>query len=175
MHAVIWLSVMMLGEAQEPSASAAPHPVQGAWTRETSAPELRARLDQAVDTVVSELNIMIRELARRKLSGVTKVCGEYVLSVEPAVVRLTCDGGSVHVLSRDGQPYKTTNPAGEPVRGTVEVTDEALILTWRGGAGERVNRFERSEAGLQLSVTVSSENMPRSLQWQVDYGAVPEP
>ncbi|HCH64794.1 MAG: hypothetical protein CL927_08625 [Deltaproteobacteria bacterium] len=175
MFAVILLSGMMLGQATEPQAAASPHSVQGTWTQQTPGPELQEHLDQAVGDVVSDLNIMIRELARRKLSGVTKVCGEYVLSVEPTVVRLGCDGGPVHVLPRDGQPYQTTNPAGQPVQGTVEVTDEAVILSWQGGAGKRVNHFERSEAGLRLSVTVSSENMPRPLKWQVDYGRSPDP
>ena len=157
----------------EPVPDASPHAIHGTWGMKTAAPELRKRLDAAVDDVASEFNLMVREVARRKIAGATKVCDQYDLAVEPASVRVVCDDGPVHVLPANGQTYHTTNAAGEPVQGVVGLAADALTLTWSGPAGRRVNRFERKGDVLTLAVTVSSTPMPRPLRWTVDYGRRP--
>ena len=86
---------------------------------------------------------------------------------------MACDDGPVHALPRDGSVYRTTNAAGEPVQGTVRVSDAGVVLSWRGGAGGRTNRFSRSGDVLTLKVTVNSEHMPRPLEWSVDYRQSP--
>lgn len=159
--------------AAEPVVDASPHAIHGTWGIQTPAPELRKRLDAAVDDVASEFNLMVREVARRKIAGATKVCDQYDLAVEPASVRVVCDDGPVHVLPADGKVYRTTNAAGEPVQGVVTVEADALVLTWSGPAGKRVNRFARKGDALTLAVTVSSTHMPRPLRWTVDYGRRP--
>ena len=173
MSALSILPLTVAWFAAQPAAAEVQHPVHGTWTLATPAPALRARLDRTVNAAASEFNLLVRELARRKMQGATKVCGRYAIDIAQTVVRFTCDDGTVHPLPRDGSAYETTNKAGEPVRGTVTVTDEALTVSWRGPAGTRVNHFEPVEGALELRVTVRSEHMSRPLAWTVDYRQAP--
>jgi len=164
--AVVWL-------ASPAAAAAVEHPVHGSWIVATPRPALELRLERAGDAAAADFGLLVRELARRKMQGATTVCGRYAIDIAQTVVRFTCDDGTVHPLPRDGSAYETTNKAGEPVRGTVTVTDGALTVVWRGPAGTRENHFEPVEDALELRVTVRSEHMSRPLAWTVDYRQAP--
>ena len=174
MSALSVLPMTFLWLASQPAAADGPHPVHGTWIMATPAPALRIRLDQAVDAAAADFGLLVREVARRKMQGATKVCGYYTIELSASVVRFACDGGVVHSLPRDGSPYETTNEAGLPVRGTATVASGGLTVSWQGPAGTRVNHFESVDDALQLRVTVRSEHMARPLTWTVDYRAQPK-
>jgi len=152
----------------EPVAEAA-HPMSGTWRIATSEDKLRTTLDAAIEDVAAEFNILIRELVRHKLSGATKVCDTYVLDVKADTVDFSCNGNPPVALKRDGSPFQTQNDAGEPVRGTVAVQGERVVVTWMGEAGGRINTFSMKGGTLRLDAKVTSSHMPKPLKWTVDY------
>lgn len=145
------------------------HPASGTWTLSTSESALRATLDKAVDDVAQEFNFVIREIARHKLQGATKVCKTYALDVQAQAVTFACDGKPPAVLPRDGSPLRTQNDAGEPITGTAKVTASGVVVTWKGEVGARTNTFTATEQGLRLAATVTGDQMPKPLKWTVDY------
>jgi len=145
------------------------HPTTGSWRLAIPKSELDKNIDAAVEGVASEFNMFIRELVRSKLEGATKVCKTYRLDVQDTVVEFACDGNKPVQLRRDGTPLHTSNQDGEPIRGTVAVQGDTLIVHWAGESGGRTNTFERKGDTLHLTATVSSSHMPKPLVWAVRY------
>lgn len=148
---------------------AAPHPSNGTWKIATPPDQLRSSLDKAVDDVAQEFNFVIREIARYKLQGATKVCKSYFIEVKGEAVSFACDSDKPQLVPASGGPLHTKNDDGEPITGTAKITDSGVVVAWKGEAGTRVNTFTTTGSGLRLSVQVTSDQMPKPLTWNVDY------
>lgn len=152
---------------------AAGHSANGKWAVADSPTAVRKSLDVAVDKVAQEFNFVIREVARYKLQGATKVCQTYTIDVQDTVVNFACDKSKLTALKLDGTPLKTTNDDGEPITGTAAVSGDTVVIAWTGESGTRTNTFRRSGDYLVLSAKVTSEQMPKPLEWSIRYKSTP--
>jgi hypothetical protein len=162
-------SLSALFVVSSPALAEEAHPANGSWKVSTPPDKLRSTLDAAIDDVAKEFNFVIREIARYKLQNATKVCSSYSFDVKEAEVHFACDSNTPSVLKRDGSPLHTTNDAGEPITGTMQVTDDGVKITWKGEDGARINDFKIAGEVIQLRATVTGSQLPKPLKWTVDY------
>jgi|GEM_PF-2864003 len=167
--AVVGMAAVFGSPAAMAQPEASSHALTGTWKVSDTPAALRKELDTAIDRTASEFNLLIREIARVKLQGATKVCQSYLLDVQPSQVAFACDGKAPVSLARDGSPFHTKNDDGEDIQGTVSVKGDTVVVTWQGPSGKRVNTFSPTSAGLDLRAEVSSPHMPTPLRWTVHY------
>lgn len=148
-----------------------PHALNGQLTIATPPDTLRSTLATAVDEVAEEFNFLIRDIARSKLSEATKVCQGYEIDVRDDVVFFQCDDRKPALLPRDGSPFPSTDDNGAPIQGTVQVQENGLVVIWKGETGSRQNTFQKTDSGVTLRVRVSSAQMPKPMEWTVNYRA----
>lgn len=128
-------------------------------------------VEQAIDSVVSQMNVLVREIARRRLQESNKV---------PQGLKVRREGKAL-VIGFDGREYKAV--PGGPATQVVGVNGNELAYTvslqggrirqrFQGEDGGRINGLSRAEDGtVTVHVEVHSEKLPAPVKYALHFRA----
>ncbi len=134
-------------------------------------PERSAKVADAVEKTVQEVNFVIRPIARSRLNKTNQPYQNITLATAPEKLSITTDKRAPIVTPADGKPVKWKREDGETLDVSMKWQGEALQETFAADDGKRVNLYELSPDGreLKMLVTVSSKRLPRPLVYTLVY------
>lgn len=134
-------------------------------------PERSAKVTEAVDKTVAEVNFVLRPIARSRLNKTNQPYQHITFEVAPDKLSITTDKRAPIVTPADGRPVKWKREDGEIMNVSMQWKDHALQETFAAEDGRRVNLFELSPDGreLKMLVTVSSKRLPKPLVYALVY------
>lgn len=158
---------------QPPAASSAPalESFQGTFVLAGDARELRA-MDQAIDRVVDQLNIFIREIARGEIHRRIVPEQRVVLRVaDTQSIALTIDQWGPIAATLGAPARRVRGSSGEDVSLTVRYRDGRLIQHAAAASGARTNTFALSpdEQRLHMHVRITSGQLPADIRYTLTY------
>ncbi len=125
-------------------------------------------LESAVDGVVSEMNILVREIARKRLLASNNIPTALTVVKDGATVTISFDE-RVYTAMIDGPAVNVIGSTGDPLKMTLRVRGGKLVQHFVGDKGARTNTMRRSDDGLHLAVVVESESLPRALSYELTF------
>ncbi len=149
------------------------HPINGTWVLTVSEEDVQKRLTEAVDTAASQLNLLIREIGRSKLTNAANFCKVYRFALTDTSFSVQCDSRDPYARPLEGdQP--ATGRDGEPIQSRLKLEPSAAHLAWLAESGRRDNTFRVEGDQLQLRARVSSDRMDEPMRWNLEYRRLTE-
>lgn len=168
---LLTLSALAGAPSSAPSSarsSSSPNPAHGTWVLAKSPDDVQVELTRAIDTVLAEMPMLFRAIARGRLERATTVCRAYHFVVQDDAFALKCDEEAVYTRPAAG-PHQTTGKDGHPLQSDLTLRADGFDLRWTSESGVRANRFRVADDVLTLDVEVSSDKLPVPLTWTLDY------
>lgn len=130
------------------------------------------RLDAAIDAVVDQMNIFVREIARGRIHGQVRPEGRVRIEVVGAHhVRFELDGWGPHVVSLDGRERRVRGPDESDTRLSARFHGGRLHVRQVSPQGER--RSSMALAGdrerMRMSVRIRSARLPDDIRYALTY------
>lgn len=134
-------------------------------------PERSAKVAEAVEKAVQDVNFVIRPMARSRLNKTNQPYQNITLATAPDKLSITTDKRAPIVTPADGKPVKWKREDGEMLAVSMKWQGEALQETFAADDGKRVNLYDLSPDGreLKMHVTVSSKRLPKPLAYTLVY------
>lgn len=153
-----------LSVAQQPT-------IGGIYTFDATASE---DIKAAINSVTSKMNFIVKGVARSRLTKTNPAYQRIVIAREGSEIVITLDTRKPIRMPADGSVIKWTREDGEKFDLKGEWKDSQLIQTYVAEDGQRVNDFALGADGntMTLSVTVSSEQLPKPMQYKLGYKRV---
>lgn len=146
---------------------AAQEDLSGRWVLSSSTERANALRDRGIDRSVSEMSMMVRGIARRRIRQQLPV---------PRAVEI--HGEAVHIgryrmsLPSDGSWQQTTDPWGNSVRARRVRRGDRVVQEYQSDDGVLRHTLRRRGDRLVLHVRVSSPRLDRAVSYQVSYRRV---
>lgn len=130
-----------------------------------------APVEQAVDKVVAEMNPVVRQIARSRLSKTNQPYRHITLAATPATISIATDRHAPIEAPADGTPVNWRRDDNELLKVSMQWKGRTLQEVFAAEDGKRVNVFELSPDGreLKLMVTVTSDRLPKPLSYTLVY------
>ncbi|MFW6369312.1 MAG: hypothetical protein ACOC0J_01885 [Myxococcota bacterium] len=147
---------------------------QGAYVHDPSAGD---DVDQAIETVVRRLSVLVRGVARRRLREVNQPYGHMAVSLEEGQVGIEVDHGGMLWTNDSESPVEWTDEAGRTSLVRTRWHDDRLQRTYQESRGRRVNTLSLSADGktLRLHVRMESHHLPAPVTYTLVYRRVRDP
>jgi hypothetical protein len=129
--------------------------------------EVKAR-DEAIDGVVSEMNFLVRSIARSRLKASTPITAALRITSTPQQLTVSI-GALSYTGPLNGRSVKVVGITGDELDMHYRVSAKRLEQIFKGERGGRVNTFTRNGATLGLSVRVFSPKLPKELRYKLSY------
>jgi hypothetical protein len=132
-------------------------------------------MDEAIDRVVDQLNIFIREIARgeihRRLDPEQRV---RLVVEDEETVRLGLDDWGPVRVRLDGRTREVRGPDGDRVRISMRFHRGRLIERHVAGQGTRQNVFSLGADGsrLTMAVRIGADQLPSDIRYRLTYRRV---
>ena len=131
----------------------------------------RARLDAAIEDVVSQMNFMVRGIARSRLQDGLQPKPLIKLDVRSSHARLVIPGVPDVEGPLDGSPCKWRSPEGELM--TLRLRHDGNVLDFRyvgsGGGSRMTYRFNEDASRVQLRSAVDHQRLPGTIRYSLSY------
>lgn len=133
--------------------------------------ELRA-MGSAIDRVVDQMNIFVREIARgevhRRVNPERRIA---IQVLDHSTLTVAMDDWGPIRLTVGGAPRQTRDPGGEPTEVSVRFADGRLVHRTQNPRGSRTNVFTLSPDGelLSMQVRIASDQLPDSIRYRLTY------
>lgn len=124
--------------------------------------------DEAIEGVVAELNVMLRDLARRKIKEGNPVVQSLEVSLDGENVAVVADGRR-RTAPLDGSVTSTVGATGVELEYRVSMRGASFVEHFEGGGGTRTNVYTRTSSGLRVKVIVTSPRLPKDLVYTLQY------
>lgn len=136
----------------------------------------RRALHEAIDDVVDEMSVFVRGIARDRLVEGNPVPPSIVLQKDAGNEMLVSLAGYRYRAPIGGDPVPATGLDGDPVRYKLDVQPgpEKLEQHFIAAEGMRLDTFERTDGGVVVQVRVSSEKLPKPLEYRLTYRRIDE-
>jgi hypothetical protein len=169
--ALLWISA--LGALAPAGAPAQESSMRGTWALNR---EHSDDINAKINTTISRMNIVVRQIARPRLRSTNLPYPELVFTIDENI-RVDMRNRPSVISPVNGEPVLWNRHTGEScpqVHGDcVEVTttwqDGALVQTFRAKDGQRQNVFTVSGDRLTMVVTVTSPRLPTPLNYRLVY------
>lgn len=127
-------------------------------------------LDAAIDDAVSDMNIFVREIARRRLRRITEIPKTLGLSVHEGVLTVGVPNAD-YSAPLDGTPVKVKGPTGDMLTLRHDVIETArLRQSFFSEDGSRVNLCEiDNKERLRVHVRIRSEKLSKDLTYSLTF------
>jgi hypothetical protein len=128
----------------------------------------KSSVNRSIEDVVSEMNVMTRGIARRRLAENNRV---------PKMVAIDRDGEEI-VVRLDSRTYKAAPGRAKRVKSTdggtsrmrYRVVGRKLRQTFEAEEGVRTNVFtRRKDGGLDMTVTIASPRLPKRVRYRLSF------
>jgi hypothetical protein len=129
----------------------------------------RAALSQAIEELVAQLNAMIRNMAREKITETNPVFD--TVSIERKGDELVLKYGSLtNACKLDGSPSEVEGIDGSTLTCRLAMDGGALVHRVKGSRGGRVNTFTIGKNGrLTMKTRIHSKMMPADLLYTLTF------
>lgn len=127
-------------------------------------------LEAAIDDAVSDMNIFVREVARRKLRKITEIPKSLSLAVDDEV--LTVEVASIdYSAPLDGSAVRVKGPTGDDLTLRHHVVKEARLLqSFENEDGSRINTCELdAKERLRVHVRIHSDKLENDLTYSLTF------
>ena len=154
------------------SAAASPKPVQalvGSYRHAGGQAEQDA-LEAAVEAVVQEMNVLTRDIARKRLLAANKIPDSLVISTSEHHVTIQFDDRK-YTGTIDGPAVDAVGITGDALRMTLRMREGQLVQHFVGDKGKRTNSMRRKAETVVMHVVVESESLPKSLVYDLTFAA----
>jgi hypothetical protein len=144
--------------------------LEGEWQLQDAA-NTQAKLDEAVENVVQEMNFFIRALARPVLKKQTQICQQWQLAKQAGEFSWQCDQEEADQipLTAKGEVFKTDEEDIE-ISGSFTESAQAIVVVVESERGKRTNTWQQvSDNELTYTVKLESEKLPTPLTWTLSY------
>jgi len=162
--------------APAPSKTQAPalESFAGRYVHTGARSELRA-MEGAIDRVVNQMNIFIREIARGEVHR--RITPERRITIDVldgSTLTLAMDDWGPLRIALGGVPRQTRDPGGEPTSLSARFDAGRLVQRTQSPRGSRTNVFALSPDGEQLSmqVRIASDQLPAEIRYRLTYRRV---
>ncbi len=130
--------------------------------------DLEGKAREAAIEVVVEMNLIVRGMARKRLSETNRIASEIALDRKGDELTIRFDDHS-HTAPITGPPLRAIATA-DGVKLLHRVEDGQLEQILQGEDGGRMNTFSLEPDGrMRLRVRVFSHRLPRDLRYQLTY------
>lgn len=141
----------------------------GSYRLATSPSAADARIERAIDAVVSDVNPLLQAATRGRLTATNRSYPN--ISIREAGAWVTVQYGQARYHTRLDR-WHTVNARGEPVRLLTQLRRPHLYQTFRGHDGTKLMVLTAQARSLWLDVTASSPNLPRAVRYRLEYRRV---
>jgi len=144
--------------------------LEGEWQLQNAA-NTQAKLDEAVENVVQEMNFFIRALARPVLQKQTQICQQWLLAKQAGEFSWQCDQEEADMipLTAKGEVFKTDEEDID-ISGSFTESAQAIVVVVESERGKRTNTWQQvSDNELTYTVKLESEKLPTPLTWTLTY------
>lgn len=123
----------------------------------------------AIETVVAEVSVLLRGIARSRLQQANVVPEEIQIGHDGRSITIT-SGGRTYTAPLDGSTTNAIDVFGDPVHYRVSVGDDHVVQTFSSSGGARHNRMRLDEQGrLTVHVVITSRHLPQALRYRLSY------
>jgi hypothetical protein len=129
--------------------------------------QTRAR-DAAIDEVVAELNVLLRGIARTRLTATNPMPESLDIERQGDVLSIAIDGRK-HDAHLDGSKTKTRGIEGNELRYHVEVGDVRIRQVFHGEKERRINVLRLRGDRIEMHVVIASPRLPKSLEYDLTF------
>jgi hypothetical protein len=127
-------------------------------------------LEAAIDDVVSDMNLLARGIARRRLRKASEIPAGLAISLSGRVLTVMI-ADAAYSAPLDGTAVKVRGPSGDSLMLRHRVLGKATL--WQQFAGDdgiRVNTCERMAGKrMRVRVTIRSEKLPKALAYSMTF------
>jgi len=144
--------------------------MDGVWQLQYAG-STQAKLDEAVETVVQEMNFFIRALARPVLKKQTQICHQWKLQSQANQFQWQCDSDKLMVIPMTAKgDLLEKDEEGIEIMGTFQTTDDSVVTVLESERGKRTNTWRLlGENELLYTVKLESEKLPKPMTWSLSY------
>ena len=132
----------------------------------------RSHLDDAIDTVVDELNLFIREIARLEMRRRITPEQRVRLRVDdPHHVALSWDSWGPHRLALDGTRRSLEGPQGQRIQASLRLRNGRLVHHHQADNGARytTSALSSDRERMTMAVRITSDRLPVDLRYRLRY------
>ncbi len=138
--------------------------------------EGRKNWTSSIETVASEMSLLMRGMAKKRLSNAAAIREWIAFSIEDERLIGTDSSGATLTGDCDGKRYEIVTPDGKnaSLMRSLSRNDEGLLVLTEqrmADAGSRTHRYILSESGdaVLLEVSIESGRLPRALEYALTY------
>ena len=131
----------------------------------------RERFEAAVEFVVSDLNLLVRPIARSKLLESQRPAANIDISHDASRVTVERDGAPQIRGPADGTPFSWKNRYGDKLELRMSLEAARLQIRFKGKHSRTVTTYRSSEGGSKLSMLtiIKDPRLPRPLSYGFGY------
>ncbi len=174
-YAAAFAALSLLGAFAPPAAADAPGATETTQARcdgeyrYSGGEAQRAARDAAIDRVVSDMNFLVRGIARSRLKKATAIASAMSIAREGDQLVVSIDGRR-YAAPLDGKGVEVQNADGDKLTLTHREKGGRIEQTFRSKDGGRKNGLRcDAENKLELNVTVFSPRLPHELKYRLSY------
>lgn len=130
----------------------------------------RGSVKHAINSVVEEMNLLVRNIARRRLADANDVPRRISIQPDGEQLTVTIDGRT-YTASVGGPSVSVRNTEGGISRMRFRVRNGNLYQVFDADDGDRINAFvPRADGnGMTMVVTMKSSRLPRDIRYRLSY------
>ncbi|MCA9659803.1 MAG: hypothetical protein KC486_15780 [Myxococcales bacterium] len=131
----------------------------------------KQRLADTIDQTVQQLNALIRNIGRRRLTESNQVRDAIKIAVDGDRVTTTFVPGGTVTATLDGPQVDWTTDTGGKVKVKMSIVKGRLVQDFKGEDGSRRNVFTVDSTGdkMTMSVTISSSRLTTPMKYALSY------
>lgn len=131
----------------------------------------KASVRKSIDSVVGEMSVIVRGIARRRLVDANDVPKRIAIRQEGSEVTVELDGRA-YAATLGGGSKRVRDPNGEVSRMRLAMRGGALYQTFHTDQGDRTNVFSaRQDGGLTMAVRITSPQLPDDVRYRLVFEA----
>lgn len=133
--------------------------------------EQRTGFQKAIAHVVDQMNVLVRGIARERLSLRVKIQPQIVFRHDGGGLSISHEPLPPRTTKLDGTALRLKNRAGDRISVLYKRVGNAIVETIRSGSSSQINtyRFNANGDRLVFSAAIHSPMMPADICYQLNY------
>lgn len=127
--------------------------------------------ERGIEAVVDQMVFFVRPIARGRLSDSNRPAARLRITEAGGEVQITFDGRT-RITAVDAAPVEIIGLTGKRLAYTLKLVDGALVQTFHGASGGRINTLRVAGDGLVIQVRVYSPRLPADVLYELRYTRV---
>ena len=129
------------------------------------------RLEHAIDELAGRMNILIRGIARRRMTHANQIPPQLSIAVDQQAVTVRLPGKRPIAAAIDGRKVHWVDEYGDDVQVAHQVRQGRFVQKFVGDNGSRTITYELNKdgAGMKFHVGIFSSLLPKPLRYSLSY------